>query len=252
MKILIIEDEINAFEYLQSIIKKLKPATQVLAHLESVEDAINWLFKNEAPDLIFLDIQLADGLSFEIFKHVEVNSPIIFTTAFDQYVIDAFKVNSIDYLLKPIHIEDLKRALTKFDQQQLATNQNLSTQLTSIFGQLNQSKKHRCLIKKGNHFEFINVTDIAYVNSEDGMTFLHTFDLKRHLYNHPAKNFMEQLDTAVFFQINRGQIVNINAIHKIHPYFNNRLSLELTIPTKGLEVIVSRPKMSLFRAWVDS
>lgn len=252
MKILIIEDEINAFEYLQSIIKKLKPATQILAHVESVEDSINWLHQNEAPDLIFLDIQLADGLSFEIFNHVEINTPIIFTTAFDQYAIDAFKVNSIDYLLKPIHIDDLKQALTKFEQQQLAANQNLSVQLSTIFNQFHQPKKHRCLIKKGNHFEFINIVDIAYVNSEDGLTFLHTFVNKRHLYNHPAKNLMEQLDTTTFFQINRGQIVNINAIQKIHPYFNNRLSLELNIPTKDLELIVSRPKIQLFRAWVDS
>lgn len=252
MKVLIIEDEINAFEYLQSIIKRLKPEVEVLAHLESVEDAINWLFQNKAPDLIFLDIQLADGLSFEIFKHVEVTAPIIFTTAFDQYAIEAFKVNSIDYLLKPIHIDDLKRAITKFDQQQLVNNQNLSTQLTAIFGQLNPQKKQRCLVKKGNHFEFINITDIAYINSEDGLTFLHTFDHKRHLYGHPTKTLMEQLDPAIFFQINRGQIININAIHKIHPYFNNRLQLELSVKTDPLDLIVSRPKVQLFRAWLDS
>lgn len=252
MKILIIEDEINAFEYLQSIIQRLQPDVEVVAHLESVEDSINWLHQNEAPDLIFLDIQLADGLSFEIFNHVEVKTPIIFTTAFDQYAIDAFKVNSIDYLLKPIHIDDLKQALDKFEQQQLVTNQNLSTQLAAIFGQLQQPKKHRCLIKKGNHFEFINIADIAFVNSEDGLTFLHTFDHKRHLYNHPAKKLMEQLDTTTFFQINRGQIVNINAIQKIHPYFNNRLKLELTVLTKDVALIVSRPKIQLFRAWVDS
>ena len=252
MKILIIEDEINAFEYLKSMLSKVKPQMEILAHLESVEEAVNWLFENEQPDVIFLDIQLADGLSFEIFKHVEVKSPIIFTTAFDQYALDAFRVNSIDYLLKPIHIDELKRALTKFDQHQLVIHQNLSSRLNAIFEQLSPTKKNRCLIKKGSHFEFINVSHIAFVNSEDGLTFLHTFDQKRHLYGHPAKYLMEQLDDTIFFQINRGQIININAIQKIHPYFNNRLKLELSVLTKPIELVVSRPKIQNFRTWIDS
>ena len=143
MKVLIIEDEVNAFEYLQTIIQQIKPEYKVLEHLESVEESVNWLHQNEAPDLIFLDIQLSDGLSFEIFKHVNVTSPIIFTTAFDQYAIDAFKVNSIDYLLKPIHKDELGRALDKFEKHNNSVNNDLSNQIQSIYSQLNQQKKHR-------------------------------------------------------------------------------------------------------------
>ncbi len=252
MNILIIEDEINAYQYLHTIIKKIKPQVRCLAHLESVEEAINWLHQNEAPDLIFLDIQLSDGLSFEIFKHVKVQCPIIFTTAYDQYAIEAFKVNSIDYLLKPIHKDDLKRALDKFDQQQMTSNAGLSTQLQSIFGQMNTATKHRCLVKKGNHFEFINVSDIAFVHSEDGLTFLHTFKGKSHLYNHSIESLMKSIDATTFFQINRGQILNINAIHKIHPFFNQRLKIELNVPVKTEEFIVSRAKVQVFKSWVDA
>lgn len=251
MKVLIIEDEINAFEYLQTISKKVKPETEVLAHLESVEDAVNWLHQNQHPDLIFLDIQLSDGLSFEIFKHVEVNVPIIFTTAYDQYAIDAFKVNSIDYLLKPIHIDDLRKALDKFDQQQLKVNDDLSQQLQAIFGQLNTQKKNRCLIKKGNSFEFINTKDIAFVHSEEGLTFLYTFNGARHLYSNTVEGLFSSLDPVIFFQINRGQIVNVNAIQKIHLYFNQRLKLQLKPEKANIEFLVSRPKTPAFKVWMD-
>ncbi len=252
MKILIIEDEINAFQYLQTIVKKLKPETQVLEHIESVQDAVNWLHQHEHPDLIFLDIQLSDGLSFEIFKHVEVRTPIIFTTAYDQYAIDAFKVNSIDYLLKPIHVDDLQKALEKFDQRKVQSTNNLSQQLQAVFGQLNAQKRNRCLIKKGNHFEFINTADIAFVYSEDGLTFLQTFQGGRHLYSNTVEGFYASLDSSVFFQINRGQIVNINAIQKIHPYFNQRLKLEVNPAKDDLEFLVSRPKAPAFKEWIDA
>ena len=250
MQVLIIEDEINAFNYLQTILKKLVPQIHILGHLESVEDAVNWLVQNEAPDLIFLDIQLSDGLSFEIFKHVELKSPIIFTTAFDQYAIEAFKVNSIDYLLKPIHIDDLRRSIQKYEQQQLQLNENLSEQIRTIFGQLNEQKKHRFLVRKGNHFEFINVSDIACINSDDGLTFLHTFQNKRHHYTNTIERLIKQLDVRSFFQINRSQIVNIEAIQKIHPYFNQRLKIELRLPTE-FDLVVSRSKVNTFKQWVD-
>jgi two-component system response regulator LytT len=252
MRVLIIEDEINASEYLQRIIKKLKPKAQIIGCLDSVEDAVNWLFQHEPPDLLFMDIQLSDGLSFEIFKHVEIKSPIIFTTAFDQYAIEAFKVNSIDYLLKPIHIEDMKRALTKFDQQKAPIHTQLSTQLQSIFRNMNKQKKHRCLIKKGNHFEFINIVDIAFVHSEDGLTFLYTFQGKRFLYTSTVEGLMDTLDPDQFFQINRGQIVNIDAIQKIFPYFNQRLKIEPMSPVGNIELVVSRSRIQQFKAWVDA
>jgi len=252
MKILIIEDEINAFQYLETSIKTVNPNVEILAHIESVEDSVNWLSQNDHPDLIFLDIELSDGLSFEIFEHVKVESPIIFTTAYDQYAIEAFKLNSIGYLLKPIHIDDLKKALDKYERNQSKKDTELPEQLKAIFGKLNQHKKQRCLVKKGNHFEFINISDIAYVYSEDGLTFLYTFQNQRHLYANTVEGLMRGLDESVFFQINRGQIININAIKKIHPYFNHRMKLELNVPENENEFLVSRSKLPIFREWIDS
>lgn len=253
MNFLIIEDEYNAFEYLHKSIKKIRPDAILLEHLESVEDAVNWLHQNETPQLIFLDIQLSDGLSFEIFKHVKINCPIIFTTAFDQYAIDAFKVNSIDYLLKPIDGKDLQRALDKFDQIQNPTQQvDVSQQLLSVFNKLSPKKKQRCLVKKGNHFEFINIADIAFIDSNDGLTFLHTFQGKRHLYTNTIEGLSLMLDNQSFFQINRGQIVNVDAIKKIHPYFNSRMKIELLKPVEGVELVVSRSKMNNFKEWLDA
>lgn len=250
MNILIVEDEINAYEYLRSTLRKIDPATTVLAHLDSVEDTVNWLHQNEHPEIIFMDIQLADGLCFEIFNYVKVQSPIIFTTAFDQYAIEAFKVNSIDYLLKPIIPEDLRKAIEKYKSQQVVHEVNYSQQIQSAFSSLNKQKKHRCLVKRGNHFEFIEVSDIAYVNSENSITFLHTFDGKRHLYNNTVEGLMKNLDETLFFQISRHQIVNINAVQKIHPYFNQRLKLELNLAT-DLEFLVSRSKLTPFKDWID-
>lgn len=252
MKILIVEDEINAFRYLQDMVKKIKPEAQVLAHLESVEETVNWLVENPAPDLIFLDIELSDGQSFEIFEHIEVHAPVIFTTAYDQFAIEAFKVNSIGYLLKPIHIDDLRRSLEKFERVRPDTATELSTQLQSMFRSMNQQKKQRCLVKKGNHFEFINISDIACVYAEDGLTFLYTFRGQRHIYTSTVEGLMAGLDEQTFFQINRGQIVNIEAISKIHPYFNQRMKLELSVALAGVDFIVSRSNLQAFRGWVDS
>lgn len=253
MKVLIIEDEVNAFDYLQLILKKIRPNYKVIHHLESVEDAINWLFQNDPPDVIFLDIQLSDGLSFEIFKHVEVTCPIIFTTAFDQYAIDAFKVNSIDYLLKPIHTDDLQRAIQKLESQQKGPTRDWTPQLDQIFAQLNPQKKRRFLVKRGQHFEFINSQDIAFVSSEDSVTLLHTFQQQRHIYPNTIEEINRNLDPKQFFQINRSHIINIEAIHKAHNYFNQRLKLEL-LPTLKVEadLVVSRAKVQALKQWMDS
>jgi DNA-binding LytR/AlgR family response regulator len=250
MKILIVEDEINAFQYLRDSILKIRPDVHILAHLESVEDTVNWLLANPSPDLVFLDIELADGRSFEIFEHVQVEAPIIFTTAYDQYAIEAFKLNSIGYLLKPIHVDDLRKALEKYERTRPDTQ--LPAQLQAVFSQLNQQKKQRCLVKKGNHFEFINIAGIACVHSDDGLTFLYTFEGQRHLYANTVEGLMAGLDGQQFFQINRGQIVNINAIQKMHPYFNQRMKLDLSVNVPGVEFLVSRSNLQGFREWVDS
>ena len=252
MNVLIIEDEINAFDYLQLILKKIRPDYRVIKHLESVEDAINWLFQETHPDLIFLDIQLSDGLSFEIFKHVQVNCPIIFTTAYDQYAIEAFRVNSIDYLLKPVHQDDLERAINKLEAQNAQTH-SLSPKIDQVIRQLTPSIKRRFLIKKGQHFEFINSQDIALISSEGGLTLLHNFQGKKHIYSNSIEHIAEHLDPKQFFQINRSSILNIEAISKAHSYFNQRLKIELIPLLKlNLELIVSRAKVQAFKSWMDA
>lgn len=252
MKVIIIEDEINAFEYLKSILLKIDKEIEILEHLDSVQDSVNYLSQAPSPDLIFLDIQLADGLSFEIFNHVKISAPIIFTTAFDQYAIDAFKFNSIDYLLKPIHLDDLKKALDKYKDHHARQEVDLSSQLKTLLGDFNRKKKNRCLVKRGNHFEFVDVVDIAFVHSEESITFLHTKDNRRHIYADTVEGLMSSLDPYEFFQINRHQIIRISSIQKIHPHFNQRLKLELNLPSGEIEFLVSRSKLKLFKAWVDS
>ena len=181
MNILSIEDEINAFEYLKSMLYKINPGIKSLTNIDSVQGSLNYLSNHQdSLDLIFMDIQLADGLSFEIFNHIDINKPIIFTTAYDQYALDAFKVYSVDYLLKPIHIDDLRSAYQKF--KQLYTNQVSDTdKLKEMILSINKPKKNRCLVKRGGHYEYVDVKDIAYVNSEDSMTFLHTTARQRHI-----------------------------------------------------------------------
>jgi len=182
MRVVIVEDEINAFEYLKSSLEKIEPGIEVVAHLESVKSSVNFFKDHHDFDLIFMDIQIADGLSFEIFNHVPLEKPVIFTTAYDQYAIEAFKVHSVDYLLKPIHKNDLSKSLNKFKAIFQNTKGNSSDVLIKMMNQLNKKKKNRCLVKKGGHFEYVNVDDIAYVISEDSITFLYTFEGKRHMY----------------------------------------------------------------------
>jgi len=248
MRTLIVEDEINAYEYLCSLIAKHMPECEIIDHLDSVQETINWLHNNPEPDLIFLDIQLSDGISFEIFDHVNISAPIIFTTAYDQFALQAFKVNSVDYLLKPISEDDLIAAHNKLKQREDNTN---SSQLNAILKNFSAGKKNRCLVKKGNHFEFINVDDISYINSDDSITFLYCKDGKRHIYTKTLQVLMNELDHEDFFQINRKQIINIDTITKIHPFLNQRLKVDISAPT-DLEFIVARNRVAEFKEWVDS
>jgi len=184
MKVLIIEDEIRASEQLEILVKKNFPEFNILQTLESVEDSISWFKNNENPDLIFMDIQLADGLSFEIFQSINIISPVIFTTAYDQYAIKAFKVNSIDYLLKPLVESDLKIAIEKFKSlQQLSDKNNIDAQvLQNLVNTLTQDKKReRFIVKEGNSMTIVQVEEINYFYSEDGVSFLKTQNDKRYI-----------------------------------------------------------------------
>ena len=250
MKIIIIEDEIRAANQLQRMLAACNFEYELLDVIDTVEDAVLWFQKNTMPNLVFMDIQLADGLSFEIFQKIEIEAPIIFTTAFDQYAIQAFKVNSVDYLLKPIQKDDLNMALDKFLKSNNATaiDQNVLKQLLRSV-QTNH-KREGLLVKEGNGFVQIKISDLLYCYSEDSITFGITSQ-KRFIIEERMDELFDSLDQTKFFKINRGQIVAKDAIHKIDPYFNHRVKLSMTNP-RDQEFIVSRPKTSDFKKWMNT
>jgi len=252
MKLLIIEDEYHAQKYLSNLLKEVIPSAQILDMLDSVEDAVDWFKNNAAPDLIFMDIQLADGLSFNIFKKVEVNAPVIFTTAFDQYTLQAFKVNSVDYLLKPVDEVDLKKAVDKYhqiyDNKESYSQESLLKVINSF--QQKENFRQRFLIKQGKDFIYLPVEEIAYLYSTDGMTFIVDTQKKRHLIDTTLDTVQKELNAKDFYRISRKQIIHIQSVAKIYAYFNHRLKLDLK-PESKVEAIVSRERVKDFKAWLD-
>lgn len=254
MKVLIVEDEINALHYLERLLKQIRKDVSSCVHTDGVKSTVNYLSANPIPDLIFMDIQLSDGISFDVFSHVDVSCPVIFTTAYDTYAIDAFKVNSVDYLLKPIDEAELKQALDKYDKHHgIKRGQGKQGNLNGLITSLPPTIKKRCLVKRGAFFDYIEVPDIMFINSDQSLTFLYTRDGRRHLYNKTVEGLYAEVDKSAFFQINRSQVVHIDAIREIHPYLNQRLLLKLHISLpESLSVVVSRSKVSAFKDWVDS
>ncbi|GJM32020.1 MAG: DNA-binding response regulator [Saprospiraceae bacterium] len=253
MKVLLIEDELPAAKQLTKLIRQIRPDAQIIPPLDSVESAVLWLQTNEAPDLIFMDIQLADGLSFDIFQQVDVRSPVIFTTAYDQYTLKAFKVNSVDYLLKPVEPDELAAALDKFDrlfQQRevhLLQRQTVQQLLASF---QKQDYKERFMVKIGQQLTYIAIKDIHYFYSDDGLVYAQTIDNKRHLIDYTLDQLSGIINPDDFFRINRKIIICIRSINKIHPYFNSRFLLELK-PITNFDVIVSRDRTNDFKAWLN-
>ncbi|WP_281986407.1 LytR/AlgR family response regulator transcription factor [Aquimarina aggregata] len=250
MLVLIIEDEPRAANQLQSILKACNFEYQLLDVIDTVEDTVSWFQKNTAPDLIFMDIQLADGLSFEVFQKIEIEAPIIFTTAFDQYAIQAFKVNSVDYLLKPIKQEELALALHKFNKSNSNNIVNPDV-LKQLLNSMNTTpKREGILVKEGSGFIQLKISDLLYVYSEESMTFGITKE-KRYIIDETIDQLYTSLDTAQFYKINRGQIIAKTAILKIEPYFNHRVKLSILNP-RDQEFVVSRPKTSEFKVWMNT
>ena len=247
MKVLIIEDENPASQKLIRLLKNIDPKIEIVQVLQSVEEAINWFIKNPSPDLIFMDIQLEDGLSFDIFENCRIEAPVIFTTAYDEYAIKAFKVNSIDYLLKPVVQDELKNAIDKFNQIHRINHLNLE----SIIKQLYSSKKERFLIKTGEHYKSISLSDISGFYIRERCTFLFTNGGK----NYPVDYSLEQLepliDDKLFFRVNRTHILNFHAIKDVIAYSSNRLKIILIHPIEEDEIVVSRERVSDFKNWMD-
>lgn len=251
MRILIIEDEHYAAKRLESMIQKYLPEGRILEVIDSVEHAVDWLNKNAEPNLVFLDIQLADGLSFQIFQNIEISCPIIFTTAHDEYAIKAFKVNSIDYLLKPVEEEHFEVAIEKYK------NLYESGPVVVDWNQLNEnilnvkdSYKSRFLIKIGNSYSYLKTSDIKYIFSEDGISFAVNQNDKKHILDSPLDKIESRLNPDAFFRISRKYIIALPHLKKVHQYFNNRLKIDIN--TKhDLEFIVSREKVKYFKEWLD-
>lgn len=250
MKIIIIEDEKPAARLLKRRVEKL--GFEISEMLHSVDESVAWLRQNSAPDLIFLDIQLSDGLSFEIFNQVEVSSAIIFTTAYDEYVLKAFKLNSIDYLLKPVDEEELKFALDKFEKHYQSSQTSIDINSIKKLFSTNQTQqfKERFSIKIGTSIKIIETENIECFFSENKASFIHTKENKNYLVDYSLERIEEQLDPKIFFRINRSQIIRIDSIKEITVYSNSRLKIILQTYNES-ELIVSREKVTDFKKWLE-
>jgi len=251
MKVLILEDEYHAAKRIKRLLQDNIEDLEILDTLDSVEGAKLFFEKETKLDLIFADIQLADGLSFSVFQDLNIQVPVIFTTAFDQYTLKAFKLNSIDYLLKPIDEDELKVALLKFEQLSNGARHGSTSSLLKVLQGLDQKKsyKERFLIKNRDQYIFLLSDEIAYFYSEDSLTFIVTSSGKSHVYDHTLNSIEDELDPSLFHRINRKQIVRIDAIDKIHTYFNSRVKLDVS-PIPKDEFIVSREKVKEFKQWL--
>lgn len=249
MKILLIEDEKPAVKRLLKLLEDYFPKSEFISNLDTVKKSINWFQSNEAPDLIFCDIQLADGISFEIFETVKLATPIIFTTAYDQYAIKAFQVNAIDYLLKPIDPEELKRAIDKFKKQNLNLNLDLSL-LQKLISTEKQTFKTRFLVKFGEKIQSISTSEIAFFFSEERVTFLQTKDGKKYVLDSTLEQVESQVDPSQFFRINRKYLCSYPSISDIFTYSNSRLKIKLQ-NCQDEDILISREKVSDFKSWLD-
>jgi len=252
VKILIVEDEPLAAAQLAALVVQLKPGAEIAGVCDTVESAVKWFTANPQPDLAFFDIQLGDGISFEIFKLTEIKSPVIFTTAYDQYALQAFKVNSVDYLLKPIDKEELQNALNKFENlQNVQKNpfpETLIRDLISSVGK--QSFKKRFLVKIGTHLRAITTNEILYFYSFQKGTFLKATDGRNYLLDQTLEVVEQQIDPDQFFRINRKYLVAIDAITDMHVYSNSRLKIKVKQQEED-DFLVAREKVKAFKDWIE-
>lgn len=256
MNVVIIEDEPFAQNELKRLLENTGKNVKVISVLESIEEAVDWFSVNQQPDIAFFDIQLSDGLSFDIFTQVKITAPVIFTTAYDQYAIDAFKVNSIDYLLKPIEQSALNKALEKLEdwknQFDKTPDYFSGNQLENLLALANESKtyKNRFMVKVGEQIRFTKIEDIAYFYAEDNEVFLKNTEGRSNIIDYSLDQLNTMLNPNNFYRINRKYIANKNSIHKIHKYFNSRLKIELK-PPREEEVLISRVKVAEFLNWME-
>lgn len=254
MKVVIVEDEVPAAEKLERYLAKYDAGIQVMAKLDSIETAVSWLRDNqESIDLIFMDIQLVDGLSFQIFQQLKILKPVIFTTAYNEFALDAFKVNSIDYLLKPITFTDLSASLQKLAslKAQFSQGEEQAQKIQQAFsGSQPTVHKKRFMVKVGEHIRSITADQINMLYAEGRDVYLVTNQAKKFIIDYTLETLEDILDPHMFFRINRTFILNINAIKDVLVYSNSRLKITM-IQDFDKEIIVSREKVNEFKTWFD-
>lgn len=252
MRFLVIEDEKLAAERLIGMVKEIIPEAIPVGQADSVKSAVRWLQNNLAPELIFMDIQLADGLSFKIFDFITVEAPVIFTTAYNEYAINAFKVNSVDYLLKPIDRQELEKAIDKFNrvfkkEEKVRLDNAVMHKIVQMFS---NPYKARYVVKVGEHLRHIAIEEVAFFHSMEKETFLNTFSGKCYGLEYSLDQLEQLTDPRNFFRINRKYLVNLKAIRDIISYSGSRLKLKITDKDDD-DTLVSREKVSEFKNWLE-
>jgi two-component system LytT family response regulator len=246
MKALILEDEVLAAKALQKLLGEVSPETEVLAVFETIEESLEWFENNEMPDLVFMDIHLADGSAFNIFEKFEITCPVIFTTAYDEYALDAFQVNGIDYLLKPINKKDLKRAMEKYKMLTISRNQ-LEKFLTQMGPERKKYKKY-FLMPERDKLIPLSISNISYFYIDTKSVKMVTYDHKNYFMNVTLDELMAQIDPGLFFRANRQFIVAHDAIKDISIWFGNKIAINLNVDVPE-KIIVSKARVSEFKNW---
>ena len=248
MKALIIEDESIAAQALETLIKETSPETEIIAVLQTIEESVEWFEENPMPDLVFMDIHLADGSSFAIFEKTEITCPIIFTTAYDEYALKAFEVNSIDYLLKPINKADLERALNKYKNFTAPSGQSSLEGLLAQMGGLRRKYKTCFLIPERDKLIPLATSNIAYIYIDTKTVKAIANDGHTYYLNQTLDDIMAQLDPEAFFRANRQFIIARSAVKDMSIWFGNKLAINLIVPTPE-KIIVSKARVGEFKSW---
>lgn len=250
MRVIIIEDEIPAANRLAKMLQSITDELEVVKKIDSVEAAVKFIGSAENIDLIFMDIQLADGLSFDIFQQTKVKAPVIFTTAFDQYTLKAFKVNSIDYLLKPIDEKELEQAVEKYRQLYSQKENGISEKILKMVQEMNTVRyKERLLIKRGQQLSYLKTESTAYCYADGKLCYAVDFANNKYMLESNLSQLEEQLQPNKFYRINRQLLVNIEAVSKVHTWLGGRLKLEL-LPSTTSDTVVSRERVNGFKEWL--
>ena len=252
MRVLIVEDEAPAYRRLEKILLEIDPGMEIIDVMDSVEDTVSWMKNHEWPDLALMDIQISDGISFKIFEKIKVECPVIFTTAFDEYLLQAFKVNSIDYLLKPIKKEELEQALNKYKNlKQAFSNTTIDiNELVQNISRTEQKYKSRFLVKQGDKMLAIKTEDIVCFQSRHGVVHIVTCHQQKYLSDFTLEDLNQQLDPKNFYRANRQFLINANYIEAVHKHFKGKLQVDLTYFSEE-PIFISSEKATAFKQWLD-